>query len=288
MNNIAHHESGMNPPCTQSAPDRMSKNEKFKCKFCNKEFKFHQNMYRHQKYRCKTNKLENDNSLKEENKELKKQNNKLLNLATSNADVAKKSMSVMNYALKNYNDAPPIGLLEDDQFNKMSELLTHDEKGKKKTDKSTEEILIFHHRHDTLNKVLGDLIVKIYKKENPDKQSVWSSDISRLTFIVKDIVGKTKNSKWITDKKGLHFTQVIINPLLDKIKTLLMEYVFDCGNKINKITSKHKLEEIEENKTRSLLSQMQEANLTILTIKLGKIHGEILKYIAPYFNLKVD
>lgn len=32
---------------------------------------------------------------------------------------------------------------------------------------------------------------------------------------------------------------------------------------------------------------MQESNLTILTIKLGKIHNEILKYIAPYFNLAI-
>ena len=33
---------------------------------------------------------------------------------------------------------------------------------------------------------------------------------------------------------------------------------------------------------------MQEANLALLTIKLKKIHTEILKYVAPYFNLNVE
>ena len=55
--------------------------------------------------------------------------------------------------------------------------------------------------------------------------TITGIDISRLTFIVKDIIGKTKKSKWITDKKGLHITQAIINPMMEIIKEKLVKFV---------------------------------------------------------------
>ncbi len=33
---------------------------------------------------------------------------------------------------------------------------------------------------------------------------------------------------------------------------------------------------------------MHDANLALLAIKLGKIHSEILRYIALYFNFNID
>jgi hypothetical protein len=33
---------------------------------------------------------------------------------------------------------------------------------------------------------------------------------------------------------------------------------------------------------------MQDINLTLLTIKQQKIHVDILKYVAPYFNLNIN
>ena len=40
----------MHPKCTQNAPEM---HPKFNCEHCNKEFKYHQGLYRHKKYRCK-------------------------------------------------------------------------------------------------------------------------------------------------------------------------------------------------------------------------------------------
>jgi hypothetical protein len=101
-----------------------------------------------------------------------------------------------------------------------------------------------------------------------------------LTFIVKDIIGKTKKSKWITDKKGLHVTQIIINPIMEIIKDRLIKFV----NKSGKIINKSK---IDENETKNILSKMHDANLALLAIKLGKLHAEVLRQIAPYFNLNI-
>jgi hypothetical protein len=269
--------------------------EGYVCDFCFKNFKYHQSMYRHMKYHCKSKNASNNelidkiNEITIEKNNLKKENNKLLNLATDNAIVAKKSMSVMGYALKNYNNAPPIKLLEDDKVNNvLSKLLIYDDNGKKRTEKSIEEVILFHHKQSTLSKILGDLIVRIYKKSDPSKQSLWSSDVTRLTFIVRDIIGNSKQSKWIVDKKGIHFTETIVDPLMEKIKELLTDYNEKCGNCVRNITKKSNLDGDEESEIKNILAVMQEINLTLLTIKLRKIHMDILKYVAPYFNLNVN
>jgi hypothetical protein len=274
--------------CESEIPPKTEK-DSFECKFCNKKFKHYQSLWKHEKFRCF-----DKNQLEEKLKESEQKYDKLLNLATTNAETMKensktikKSMSVMNYALKHFNDAPAIGLLEDDQFDKMSRLLMYDDKGKKKTGKSIEEVIVFHHKQGTLSKILGDLIVKIYKKNNPKDQSAWSSDVTRLTFIVKDMMGN-KKSKWVVDKKGIHFTETIIDPLMDKIKDLLINYNDACGSYIRNTGRRSKLDDSEELKIKEMLLFMQETNLTLLTIKLKKIHIEILKYVAPHFNLNVN
>jgi hypothetical protein len=286
----------MHHSCTIYAPQKKdientnhnvtgNEDHKYVCVNCKKTFAYHQGMYRHMKYYCK--RLENkDNKIKI----LEEQNNKLIDTIQNqsksvvvNSEIAKKSINTLSYALKHFQDAPPIGLLEDDKFNKMTKYLIYDDNGNKKTNKLVEEIIIFHYNQNTLVKVLGDLIINEYKKNDPNKQSTWSSDVSRLTFIVKDIVGKTKKSKWISDKKGVHVTQTIITPMMKIIRDKLMSYVSKSGKKVNRLTDKSENEE----EIKDLLSKMHDANLAILAIKLGKIDGEILKYIAPYFNLTV-
>lgn len=147
---------------------------------------------------------------------------------------------------------------------------------------------MFHYVKNTLGKVLGDLIVQMYKKSDPSEQSLWSSDVARLTFIIKDIIGTSKKSKWIMDKKGIHFTEMVIDPLIKKIHELLMDYNQECGNNVRTITKKSDLDLIEESNIKTMLSTMQNINMLLITIKLRKIHDEVLKYVAPYFNLNVS
>lgn len=271
-----------------------------KCSYCNKKFTTKTSMYRHQKYYCrlknkninkvkepKNKNIDQIEELKNKIEQITKEKEQILNLANSNAQSNKKSISAMSYALKHFSNAPPIGLLEDEEFDKMSKLLMYDSEGKRKTERSIEDVILHHHKQNTLHGILGDLIVKIYKKSNPSKQSAWSSDVARLTFIVKEMMGKSKKSKWIVDKKGIHFTETIIDPLLDKIKDMLTEYNDECAILVQKMSRRVKLDFDEENMIRNALTSMQEINLTLLTIKLKKIHNEILKYVAPYFNLDV-
>ena len=36
--------------------------------------------------------------------------------------------------------------------------------------------ILYNHKHCIMNRYLGDIIVDIYKKDNPTQQSIWSLD----------------------------------------------------------------------------------------------------------------
>ena len=270
-------------------PEKLSKksqnfdeNNKIKCPLCGKQFKYKSGLSRHKNYRCKIKK-NNDSRIQT----LESQVSKLIDVNLNNSSALKvasqtvnKSISTINYAIKNFKDAPPIGLLDGEKLDGFIEYEGN-------TDRSIEEIIIHHFDKKKLHQLLGDLIVKEYKKENPKRQSVWSSDVSRLTFIIRQVVGDTKSNKWIVDKNGIDLTKLIIQPLVGKVIELLKCFVKKCNEKIQKIEKVNKLSNELEYMTRERLRNMEKANSVIMSIKLKKMNIEILKYIAPYFNLKI-
>jgi hypothetical protein len=106
-----------------------------------------------------------------------------------------------------------------------------------------------------------------------------------MTFILKQAVKNTKNGKWITDKNGVDITKLIIEPLVEKVIEILKDYVKECDKDMKNLGNFDYEEEMIARKT---LLQMQRANEIIMAIKLKKVSLEILKYIAPHFNLKID
>jgi hypothetical protein len=262
----------------------------YTCQYCEQSFKHKTNLYRHQKYRCEIRIETKDVQI--ENVELKKQNETLMdivkkqtNTAENNSEAIKKSMNVLSFVTKQYPNAPPIEELEYNKFNKITKCLMYDNKNKKKTNYSMEEIILFYFERNKLAEILGKAIVEEYKKDDPEDQSMWSSDVSRLTFIVKSAIGKNKSkskSKWISDKNGVHFTELIIKPMFEIIKEKMREYI--------------KNERLEESEIRDdemdcvtlRLGNMQLAGELIRLINLNKYDTKVLKYVAPYFNLNVD
>ncbi len=124
---------------------------------------------------------------------------------------------------------------------------------------------------------------------------VRTSDVSRLSFIVKSVIGNTFNfnskcsekskstkSKWISDKNGVYFTDLIIKPMFEIIKDQMKDYI--------------KRERLEESEIRDVfteditikLTNMQLAGELIRAINLHQFNGKVLKYVAPYFNLNLD
>jgi hypothetical protein len=250
------------------------------CEWCGSEFSYRQGLHRHIKDRCKI-KRDKDAKIKELEEKIKiisKEKDKLLDTVQNNSVTAKKSMSTLNYVMKNMNDAPPVKLLEGEE---LSGMISYD----KKTDRSIEDLLIHFYDKNLLHEFLGNMIINVYKKDDPTEQSFWSSDVSRLTFVIKQIVGEPDDSEWVTDKKGTKLTKMIICPVTDEVKNILQEYIKKCGKIVRKINVCDTEEELSGKTT---LSNMQKCNEIIMKINLKTIEKEVLRYLAPYFNLNIS
>ena len=252
-------------------------NDGNKCKYCDQTFKHRSSLSKHQKYRCKIKKDIDEE--KEEFNQMKTQIEQLTKTNLNNSETLKKSISTVNYIMKNYDDAPPVKLLEGDHLEGFIEY-------KGNTEKSIEEVLIHHYEKKKLAQLLGDLIIKEYKKTDPKQQSVWSSDVARLTFIIKQAIkGTDRRSRWIVDKHGIDLTKLIVNPVVEKVIEILREYVQTESEYVQNI---HVIDFEIEFTVKEKLKLMERANEVIMNIKLRKISDEILRYIAPHFGLKIN
>ena len=139
-------------------------------------------------------------------------------------------------------------------------------------------IISYNHTQCCLHQYLGDFIVKYYKKDDPKQQSVWSSDVSRLTYIIKELLDN-KQSIWNHDYKGVKTKSYIINPLLQYIRKILNDYwVANIDNFKN-------LDVDYLNKLFTIFKSIHEIKKEIDS---GKLADAIIKYIAPKFYMNKD
>ena len=180
----------------------------------------------------------------------------LLNLA---GGMVQKTVGALTFVVNTYDDAPSIEQIQIEDVIAIKKI---------DNDKLVSQIF-YHYNRGSLDQYIGDIIVEIYKKEDPSKQSIWSTDTSRLTYLIKKILYDDK-SKWIVDKKGTSTTEYLITPIISRIRVMATEYQEKhCfGNNLN-IDRVIKINDIF---TRLLAD-----------IDNRKIHGQILKYISSYF-----
>lgn len=221
---------------------------------------------------------------------LKNENKFQKQIIDSAGGMIKKSMNTMSYLLLNYNNAPQLEALPDYSIiSKNTETLIKD--------------LIHYHKKGTFEKYIGDFIVKQYKKDNPNLQALWSSDIERLNYFIRELINNknnddklnlinkdnknNKNNKneigkklnWIIDKKGIKVRKSIIDPLLDYIHQIGIRYLNEKNSLMPKLDT--------EDATK-LVNDMQEIGVINCNIKNKKISTNINKYIAPYFYLNKE
>jgi hypothetical protein len=96
----------------------------------------------------------------------------------------------------------------------------------------------------------------------------------KLTFIVRQILNK--ENVWLKDMNGVCITKHIIDPILKEIKKMLQKYIKLCENHDGK-----SFEKIEKEQTNGM-----RAIEIIKEINEKELHKQILKYIAPHFQLE--
>lgn len=264
------------------------------CINCKKIFTHKSNLSRHKKI-CKKNNSNDgsQNNSNNENQEIlslkleqEKRINQILSDMLTNANIIVNkttnlannaqnvTMSALNYANKIYKDAPYIKPIENfkiknldyDNNNEKSQLI---------------ETILYHARTNSLDKLLGDHIVKHYKTDDPAEQMFHSTDVARLSYIVKQLIEEAseKNNyigedEWQKDPSGKEICKHIIDPLNKKIIEILGEYQKKLFEKNPLNLSK------DEKETMKIICEI------IIDEEIGTLSTNINKYIAPFFNLK--
>lgn len=256
---------------------------KNKCKHCGKIFNHKSSKSRHQ-ISCDGNVNIGQNKqikeLIECNQQMTQNNEKLLDVVIDNTQYlysiskkavgfAENTLSTVNSIMKYFDKAPCIEKNID--YHKKLQYDEYNEKNIKDDEQIVEDILSYRN-HKTLIKYLGSIIIEVYKKDKPENQSIWNSDVARKNYLLRDLVNNIP--LWITDKTGIMTTEVIINPLLKKIREILTNYMKKpLGNKNN-------------NYHQYIVNRYLKNDIVMEIIKEiddGKIHEEVNNFIAPYF-----
>lgn len=270
--------------------EKLQQNE---CSLCKKIFSYKSNLSRHKKI-CQNIKIdENKNINKDEDKEIlalkleqEKRVNKILSDMLTNANLIVNkttnlannaqsvTMSALNYANKIYKDAPYIKPIENFKIKNLD----YDNNNEKT---QLIETILYYARTNSLDKLLGDHIVKHYKTDDPAEQMFHSTDVARLSYIVKQLIEEAseKNNyvpedEWQKDPSGKEISKHIIDPLIKKIIEILGEHQKKLFEKNPLNLSK------DEKESMKIICEI------IIDDEIGTLSTNINKYIAPFFNLK--
>lgn len=262
--------------CSQKTLIGLSKDSsktEYICDFCHRTFTRSNNLGRHLKS-CSTKQnvsdhyknLELNDHVKNLNIEMDKYKDEAKyykQMLMEAGGLVKKSVSALTYSVQNYDNAPAIKTINVDDIETF-------ENPKKKI---IEDVLSYY-KHKTLNRHLGDIILKLYKKDDPKTQSVWSTDDSRLTYLIRELLNN-KSSNWIIDKKGVKTVSYLIDPLLEYIKNLIIFY----QTNYNIPSHGQNIIEVE-----MMLENSKKIIELVNDIDDGIIAKEILKYISSHLR----
>lgn len=239
----------------------------FQCESCRTKFTRLCNLTRHKKIcidskyknlekESMLEKVKNENIL-EKVKMLEKEIERL-NKRVEITESSSKPTNINNltYITYNYSSAPPLKGLPSYAHILDADTMT------------LPEVLIMYHQQGTLCRFLGKFLVDTYSKKNAGEQSIWSSDTSRLTYIV-NVLQESGKIKWVIDKKGIKVKECVINPLLSHLKMELIKYADENSFSVE-IHIQLRLQAVRE------MYQLIDKEL---------LANDIVKYMAPYFCL---
>ena len=142
------------------------------------------------------------------------------------------------------------------------------------------EKLIYKQKKKILDEYLGKIIVKHYKKKDLEQQSIFNSDTSRLTYIIRELFDN-KTIDWKIDKKGVRTINCIIKPFLKHIDGLIVDYI-QARTTFNPVT-------VKADDLIDKFDNLEHGNAILTAIRTNVLVEEVLKKIAPYFYfIKTD
>ena len=137
-----------------------------------------------------------------------------------------------------------------------------------------EKKLLEYYNENIFIKTISNIILDLINHNNLSQQIIYISDITRKTFIVRF------RNKWIYDINGILILKYIINPLLNCIRKIIVNYR-------TKIIDKIDISKYDDNA--KLLHIHNYSNLIYFENDLkDKFDSKILNYLAPYLKYKTQ
>jgi len=209
--------------------------------------------------------------IKEENDKFKNQYTQLESkynmLKNEQTKLKKSTSSILRFLTNKYKDNPLMLIYSPNESKQLIDTVwnTSDEI-------KLGYILMCDYKNKKLVKYVSDCIISVLKHEDVMKQSVFSTDCTRLNYVIKNTV-----KQWSQDIKGIQVTTNIITPILDYIHKTINNYFNYIREKINnkEATEKEKDYIIEH------AIYLIDFNTDI---KLCKMHEKILKQITPHLK----
>jgi len=295
--------------------------KKFICEYCDKNFSRIDSLHRHQK-KCEMTKKIDDKDKKIHDLEIKMKNEKINSLeeqlkyqrelTLSAGTIANKAITSQNQTLKFLNtyfsNAPALegfdksfmvnyalNCINDKSFEEENDEYNYFNDFNEESDEIKEKIgsfLISLFINKLFINEMSELIIKYYKKEDEEEQSIWSTDCSRKNFYirVKKIIKNKENKEiklsgtevWMYDPSGENVRNIIIRPLLDCVDIYIIAY----QQILIKINMEHSYS-LPAQKIIDNLEIIQKIAQFSLEIHDKIIEKELLKNIAPKLHLKI-
>ncbi|ARF10695.1 hypothetical protein Hokovirus_2_222 [Hokovirus HKV1] len=82
-----------------------------------------------------------------------------------------------------------------------------------------------------LSNYISTIITATYVKEDKNEQSIWNSDVSRLSFIIRQIINN--HDIWSHDKGGTRINSILIKPIIQFIKEHIKFFITHITNEMN-------------------------------------------------------
>lgn len=185
----------------------------------------------------------------------------------------KSQISAFKYAVIHFTNAP---LLND--FTNFDSLKTEDN--------TVLDIILHKSEKNILHEYIGDIIINNYKKKNIATQSMWNTDVARLSYIIRGKMDLKKpdiieNCEWKIDKNAEIIKKSIILPILKYLR------------KISTDAAKEKFKEYNNNNENNTerddiilsLFNKKNAQLQQELENISNISQNIIKHISPHFYM---
>ena len=203
-----HHLVTPKPPFSQPKVNLFEQNE-LQCKYCLKQFKYKQGMYRHIKYTCKQNKDEDFKELarlmNEKEKQLKVQGSQLEKMQKQIDKLTNKLQiqNINNGTINNSNNVVNIQLLNHTETDYSH--LTH-----------KDYVMCIH----DCNKCVKTMIEKVhFNKDKPENHNIYLSNLKgKYVMIYKDNAWQIINKKEQLDDM-YDYNEMILEYWYDEYKT---------------------------------------------------------------------